>query len=88
MKYADPRFPCSPADMTKIFRRHYNNDIPGGLSRAAHPLEGKSVRAWVAEARAGWPRVPVPGDPLKAAQKVAEKHSGTDSLSLMKYEEV
>lgn len=84
MKYADPNFPCTPAEAKKIADMHHH-----GYNREerAHPLEGKSIRAWVAEARAGWPRVPVPGDPLKAARKVAEKHAGDGPLSIMKYEE-
>lgn len=40
-----------------------------------HPLDGRSVSEWVAEARAGWPKVPVPADPAKAARKLAEKYS-------------
>jgi hypothetical protein len=37
-----------------------------------HPLEGKSVAEWVAEARAGWPR-PIPYNPSPAAlRRIAE----------------
>ncbi|MFG3137655.1 hypothetical protein ACGFZA_15765 [Streptomyces sp. NPDC048211] len=40
-----------------------------------HPLDGRSVAEFVQEARAGWPKVPVPGDPRKAAQALAKKYS-------------
>lgn len=33
-----------------------------------HPLGGKSVREWVAEARRGWPR-PIPYNPSPTALK-------------------
>ena len=68
----------------KIADRHHHG---GNREQRAHPLDGKSVAEWVAEARQGWPRVPVPKDPLKAAQKVADKYNGPDNLFLAKYEE-
>ena len=55
----------------RIHRRHTTE--PGSL----HPLDGRTVAEWVREARAGWPKVPVPGDPAKAAQKLADKYSDT-----------
>ncbi|MFF8831363.1 hypothetical protein [Streptomyces sp. NPDC015131] len=45
-----------------------------------HPLEGRSVAQWVAEARKGWPKVPVPSDPYVAARKVLDKHADDDVL--------
>ena len=48
-----------------------------GLS-GPHPLDGKSVAQWVAEARAGWPRVPVPKDPHKAALRVLSQHQDVE----------
>jgi hypothetical protein len=69
----------------RIAQRHHNGY---NAQERAHPLDGMSTAEFVRVARAGWPRVPVPADPLKAARKVAEKHAGTDVLSIMKYEEV
>lgn len=63
------------SDYNAVYRRH----TPGG-STTPHPLGGQTVADWVAEARAGWPRVPVPKDPAKAAQKLAEKYA--DELEL------
>jgi len=65
------------ADTIAVYKRHTNVDSP---SRNPHPLDGKTVAEWVAEARAGWPKVPVPGDPAKAAQKLADKYG--DELEL------
>lgn len=73
------------AEAKKISARHHSG---WNAEARAHPLDGKSVAEWVAEARKGWPRVPVPGDPLKAALKVAQAHAGSDKLSLAGFEEV
>lgn len=58
----------TPAEAKKVRARHWRS------SRDPHPLEGKSVREWVAEARAGWPKVPVPKDPAKAAERLAKTY--------------
>ncbi|PRH79384.1 hypothetical protein C6N75_09885 [Streptomyces solincola] len=52
----------------------------GSYAVPPHPLEGRSVAQWVAEARAGWPKVPVPSDPYVAARKVLDKHAEDDVL--------
>lgn len=53
-----------------IYQRNWYASNHG--PREKHPLDGLSVREWVAEAREGWPKVPVPADPYKAAQRVRE----------------
>lgn len=64
----------SSAAITKaIWKAH----TPGSSYLGAHPLGGLTVAEWVKEARAGWPRVPVPKDPIKAAQRLVEKYDGT-----------
>lgn len=60
------------SDTIEIYKRHAVKPYYGPMP--PHQLEGKSVAEWVREARAGWPKVPTPKDPLKAALKLAEKY--------------
>ena len=53
----------------------YHAHNPYATQKDRHPLDGKTVSEWVQEARAGWPKVPVPRDPFKAAQKVTAAYS-------------
>ncbi|MFD8117073.1 hypothetical protein [Streptomyces microflavus] len=48
----------------------------GTYQTPKHILDGRSVAEFVAEARKGWPKVPVPGDPVAAARKVVAKYEG------------
>jgi len=61
----------------RIAQRHHN-----GWTRAEREdlLDGQSVAEFVAEARAGWPKVPVPKDPVAAAMKVRDKHADHPDL--------
>ncbi|GGR51890.1 hypothetical protein [Streptomyces roseolus] len=61
-------------------KRIHNKFAPYGSG--PHPLDGRSVAEWVREARQGWPRVPVPSDPIAAARKVFERHAGEDGMEL------
>lgn len=48
-----------------------------GYAIGPHPLDGLSVREWVAEARAGWPKAPKAPTPKQAyerALRIAAKH--------------
>lgn len=57
-------------DARKVFKK-FSPDSKG----FTHPLDGKSVADWVAEARKGWPKVPAaPKDPAEAARKIAAKY--------------
>lgn len=50
--------------------------MSGGLV-GPHPLDGLSVREWVTEARAGWPKAPKAPTPKQArerALRLAAKH--------------
>jgi hypothetical protein len=65
----------TPAEARKI--RTKCSGLAPNIAGNPHPLEGKSVREWVAEARAGWPKAPpAPKDPIAAAQKVLLKSPG------------
>lgn len=69
------------SDTNAIYRRHNPSSYAG-----PHPLGGQTVREWVKEARAGWPKVPVPKDPAKAALKVAAKYA-PDPWTVVEYGE-
>lgn len=60
------------SDTNAIYRAHAVRPYNGRM--APHPLGGQTVAEWVREARAGWPRVPVPADPYKAACKLLQAH--------------
>lgn len=60
------------SDTKKVRARH----LPSYYG--THPLDGHTVATWVAEARAGWPKVPVPADPVSAAERVMKAHASAD----------
>ncbi|MEU6056967.1 hypothetical protein [Streptomyces sp. NPDC047097] len=64
----------------KFYPKIYQGGYRGVLVTPTHPLEGRSVSRWVAEARKGWPKVPIPSDPDDAARKVLERHAEDDVL--------
>lgn len=57
------------SDRRKIHARHRMESAP-------HILDGYTVAQFVRTARAGWPKVPVPADPIKAQRKVVEAWGG------------
>lgn len=61
------------ATVKRIAQRHHNG---WNAQERAHPLDGMSTAEFVAVARAGWPKVPAPTDPYKAARRVLDKHPG------------
>ena len=46
-----------------------------------HPLDGKSVAEWVAEARAGWPR-PIPYNPSPTALKWLAEYGDLEEMEI------
>ncbi|MEU3052255.1 hypothetical protein [Streptomyces griseus] len=58
----------------QVFMNSSTDNPYGSYRTPEHILDGRSVAEWVAEARAGWPKVPVPSDPVSAARKVVAKY--------------